>query len=1805
MQGRATRGMLLATAIAVTLSASAHAAPCDTPANPIVAENCLPGDSPDTWDVSGAGDPSIQGFATDISVNRGQTVLFKIDTDSTSYRLDIYRIGYYGGMGARRVATVQPTASLPQNQPACLTDPSTGLVDCGNWAVSASWNVPTNATSGIYFALLVREDATPGASHVVFVVRDDNGGSDLFFQTSDTTWQAYNQYGGNSLYVGSPAGRAFKVSYNRPFTTRGPTPEDWVFNAEYPMVRWLEANGYDVSYTTGVDTARRGAELLEHRVFLSVGHDEYWSGDQRANVEAARDAGLHLAFFSGNEVFWKTRWENSVDGSSTPYRTLVTYKETHANAKIDPLPNVWTGTWRDPRFSPPADGGRPENGLTGTIFTVNCCSDAITVPSADGRMRFWRNTTVASLGPGQTATLPPETLGYEWDEDLDNGVRPPGLVRLSTTTLTEPQRLLDFGSNYGTGTATHRLVLHRQPNGALVFGAGTVQWSWGLDDNHDRGSAPPDVRMQQATVNLLADMGVQPATRQPGLVAATASTDGSPPSAAITSPADGAVVASGGTVAISGTAADGGGGVVGGVEVSVDGGTTWHPASGRAAWSYSWTVPVQSGSITLLARAVDDSGNLGAPGAPVTVTTGGFQDPNQGPGGPILVITRPADPFGRYYAEILRAEGLQAFAVADIASVSASTLAGYDVVVLASMPLNAAQVSMLTSWVTAGGNLIAMRPDAQLASLLGLTAAGSPLSNAYLLVNTAAGPGAGIVGQTIQFHGAADRYTTSGATAVATLYANASSATANPAVTLRSVGTMGGQAAAFTYDLARSVVYTRQGNPAWAGQERDGTPPRRSDDLFFGNAAGDPQPDWVDLGKVAIPQADEQQRLLANLILQMNLDRKPLPRFWYLPRGLQAAVLMSGDDHGNGGTAGRFDGYIADSPPGCSVPDWECVRSTSYVYPGTPNLDNAVGYSAEGFEISIHVLTNCEDWTPASLDAFFDNQLDALESQLEGLPPPASERNHCIAWSDWATQPKVENAHGMRLDTNYYYWPPDWVQDRPGLFTGSGMPMRFADVDGTMIDVYQAVTQMTDESGQTFPFTIDTLLDRALGPEGYYGVFTANMHTDSEASDGSDAIVASAQARGVPIVSGRQMLEWLDGRNGAAFGSISWSVDTLRFTVGVAAGVNGLQAMLPTHSARGVLGTITLGGSPVAFTPRTIKGIEYAFFPAAAGQYVARYPVPGDTDGDGWAPPADCNDHNAAMFPGAPELCDGLDNDCNGTADDPFPDVGAACTVGVGACAATGLRVCTGEGTSTVCNAIPGTPTTERCDGIDNDCDGQVDEAFTDLNTACTVGVGDCSRTGVKVCLGNGSGTTCSVTPGTPTTEVCDGHDNDCDGQIDDSPSDAGQPCNTGQLGTCAAGTRQCQGGALQCVRNTGPSGERCNGLDDDCDGSVDETFADLGGTCSVGIGDCARTGVKVCLGDGSGTTCGATPGAPATEICDGHDNDCDGQIDDGNPGGGGSCTTGQQGVCSAGTMQCQSGGLVCVRNVNPTSETCNGVDDNCNGAVDEGTGGGSCTTGLPGVCAEGTRQCQGGTLLCVANAAVPEICDGQDNDCDGAIDEGNPGGGAACTTGESGVCAAGTMRCEEGTLTCVRDVEPSGELCGTGLDEDCNGQTDEPGCIDCLPADSVTAPTQTLKTSVKLSPTAARDSAQTKGSFRLPSGLTLAPDGQDVMLRLTDGTGTTYYSGTIPAGSFVASSSRRSFKFNDRTMAHAGVRASKFTVAGDGTLVKYSFKMKGLDEPPFIAGTGTALIKIGPRCFADPSDACTLSGSGRAARCK
>lgn len=598
----ATSALITSGLMAMPGAANAGCAP---EANPIVCENSKPGAPWQEWEVDGAGDDSIQGFATDISVNIGERIDFKIDTDAAGYSIDIYRTGWYQGLGARKIDSIEPSAPLPQTQPECLTDLSTELTDCGTWQVSASWDVPAEAVSGVYLAKLERDD-NGDSSHITFIVRDESSKADVLVQTSDPTWHAYNLYGGSDFYAGAANGRAYKISYNRPFATRaGIEARDFYFGAEYPLVRFLERNGYDVSYFSGIDTDRHGELLKNHRVFISVGHDEYWSGAQRKNIEDARDAGVNLQFLTGNEGYWRTRYEPSPTDHND-YRTLVSYKETWANIKIDPS-TQWTGTWRDPRFSSAEQGGGlPENALTGTAYVVNHGDLPVQVNDREGKLRLWRDTPLAAMQPDTVEDLAEHTVGYESNETLLNGFRPPGLIPLSTTTGEVPEYLQDFGNLVLPGQTTHHTTLYRADSGALVFSAGSIQWTWGLDEWHDGNGEAADERMQQAQVNLLADMDALPATLMDELVQPEPSTDTTAPSVEVTSQVP-EELDNGQELTVSGTASDIGGQVAG-VEYSMDSGATWVLAEGTSEWSFT-DHPSGVGNSAILVRAIDDSGN--------------------------------------------------------------------------------------------------------------------------------------------------------------------------------------------------------------------------------------------------------------------------------------------------------------------------------------------------------------------------------------------------------------------------------------------------------------------------------------------------------------------------------------------------------------------------------------------------------------------------------------------------------------------------------------------------------------------------------------------------------------------------------------------------------------------------------------------------------------------------------------------------------------------------------------------------------------------------------------------------------------------------------------------------------------------------------------------------------------------------------------------------------------------------------------------------------------------------------------------
>ncbi|MEH1774161.1 MAG: N,N-dimethylformamidase beta subunit family domain-containing protein [Nostoc sp.] len=498
----------------ITFSASA------TPANPnsIYLENLNPGTT--NWKLNNRGSGEIAGYASATSVNKGGSLDIKVSLGQAGqYTIDVYRLGHYGGTGGRLIATSGPLNGT--TQPACTKDSDTGLLEC-NWTTSYILQVNNNWTSGIYVAKLT-DQASGKVAHVWFVVRDDSSTADILFQSAVSTVLAYSSTGGQSLYSMYSVGgqRAFKVSYDAPFSqatdqqsNQPDTPLQW----EYNMLRWLESQGYDITYTDSMQVHTDGQKLLNHKVFLSVGHDEYWSKEIRDHVETARNTGINLGFFSANTAYWRVRFENSTlaAGQVKPNRVMACYKQDWSLDSVAQQqgPSAATNKFRS------VQNQRPENALLGVMYgsdysNVYGGANFVVTNSNDP---YYANT---GLQNGDQLTL---LVGYEWDFVVNNGSSPAGLVTLSQSPV-EPSSLLpnfdeppgeealpanqDFTKSYS--------ARYTASSGAKVFASGTIQWAWGLDSD---GISPgrEDIRVKQITVNILADMGAKPQAPNANLI---------------------------------------------------------------------------------------------------------------------------------------------------------------------------------------------------------------------------------------------------------------------------------------------------------------------------------------------------------------------------------------------------------------------------------------------------------------------------------------------------------------------------------------------------------------------------------------------------------------------------------------------------------------------------------------------------------------------------------------------------------------------------------------------------------------------------------------------------------------------------------------------------------------------------------------------------------------------------------------------------------------------------------------------------------------------------------------------------------------------------------------------------------------------------------------------------------------------------------------------------------------------------------------------------------------------------------------
>lgn len=455
----------------------------DAPANVIANENAHPGTSKWKIPLNKGASTQIQAYASATSVAPGQTLTFYVSTqqEGTRYTLDVYRMGWYGGEGGRLMnLTVSLTGKaqgyynvdtrMVVNCHSCHIDPTSGLAEA-NWQPSYGLSVPPDWPTGVYLAKFTDEQDIQ--TYVPFVVRG-NTHARYIVCTADTTYAAYNDWGGYSLYDADSSShtsenaalpRGEKVSFDRPYTSGQGGSQVLVF--EINTIRWLERKGYDLSYISDVDLHEDPSQLLTHHAYLSIGHDEYWTKEMRDGVERARDRGVGLAFLGADAAYWQMRFEPSAAGQ--PDRIIVCYKVSSFDHTLahDPLygkdNSRLTALWRDPVI------GRPENALIGIMYSS----------LTHQRLGYaWHMSSGAKSALLDGTGLQPNTsygcnyVGYEWDRIFDNGSTPSGLQILATSPTVNNDQKPDMSNT----------TYYIAPSGAFVFASGSIYWGMALDN---------------------------------------------------------------------------------------------------------------------------------------------------------------------------------------------------------------------------------------------------------------------------------------------------------------------------------------------------------------------------------------------------------------------------------------------------------------------------------------------------------------------------------------------------------------------------------------------------------------------------------------------------------------------------------------------------------------------------------------------------------------------------------------------------------------------------------------------------------------------------------------------------------------------------------------------------------------------------------------------------------------------------------------------------------------------------------------------------------------------------------------------------------------------------------------------------------------------------------------------------------------------------------------------------------------------------------------------------------------------------
>lgn len=576
---------------------------------------------------------------------------------------------------------------------------------------------------------------------------------------------------------------------------------------------------------------------------------------------------------------------------------------------------------------------------------------------------------------------------------------------------------------------------------------------------------------------------------------------------------------------------------------------------------------------------------------------------------PILVLTTNAG-FGSYTCEILKTEGFNEFKSDSLTDVNITLqyLKQFDIVILGKAALTRRQKTMFCEYVEDGGNLIAFIPDNKLCGLLGIENTTGTVNEGYIALDPDAEQGIGITTNRMQFHGIANKHILHGGKEIATWFSNKTSVSGFPAIVSNNYGK--GHTLAILYNLPQSIVLARQGNPLFAGMEKDGIPGLRSTDMFTDG--------WVDTSNNRINQADEQMVLLSHCIGSLLADKMPLPRFWYFPDTLKCIVTLTND--------GEYKSEKDFEPQFRDVDSLGANMSLYIIGVDKVSRGWVNKWTKRGFEIAGHPDDTQEAGNPTwnRMDSVLRTRKNEIYSSY-GLPMRTNV-NHWFVWcgkdadgaQNFAAEAKLEEKNGIELDINYAHYDIKSNQGEhflgplgtnQGNFTGSGLVMRFANVNGKIINVYQQLNSVYDqeynESHDTEGFfnCFKGLMDRSLNNE-VYSFISVKSHNDEYYFSKSPLMKMLTYARQnkIPVWTELKLLDFLKMKDEATFSGFDWSDNQLTFKLSSSLkNSNGLTFLLPlTYNNKKII-LIAVNGEEGKFEQKKIKGFDYALVTVVPG----------------------------------------------------------------------------------------------------------------------------------------------------------------------------------------------------------------------------------------------------------------------------------------------------------------------------------------------------------------------------------------------------------------------------------------------------------------------------------------------------------------------------------------------------------------------------------------------------------------------------